>query len=650
MSCSTSSRAIVRWLVLMAVLLCRMPAGAATGQLNLDLPAGPAGAALHALAQQSGLQLIFRTEFGEVPTPGLRGSYTVREALDKLLSGTPLVAKVDEASGIIAVTQSAAWGDHLVQLPPYLVGAGTEIWRYARPGGFEVLSSCNDDVTRRVVEQIHRLREALALVVPADLLFQSELPVRYVIHTDNSPAALPEQLKARLEQWETNQQSVGADGAPGARNIGILRNYGFWEQDGQAIYFILNEARFQTSRLSFRADYVHELLVRRAPKLPTWFTEGMLELLRTVTLDPYGAAIFTIDNRHPRRLPGGVALFGPLAWPTGKSAPKDGGDEAGAWIPLEQLLAPGQPGLDQLPASLWRAQAALLVRWALDGDKDRREALWRLVREEATQGPVSAERFRGCFDQSMEKVDATLRRYQHRAVRRGFELRPRAFADSPVYVLKQASELEMAWVKGEVDRLKIGYVQRHYPQLTERYVEQARRTLLRAYDGGARDPRLYGLMGLCEVDARDDVAAQPWLERAVEGGESRPRVFYELARIRQHTAHPADAPLSAAAAESIWALLEAAAAQNPPLVKVYELMAEIAQRADQVTPPQLVRLAEGVRLFPRHVGLLETVVRLHAKQGRVAEAQEIMRLGLAMNPEQANQRRLARLQAELLLI
>lgn len=646
--CTANSRAVVRWLALWILCVGGATAWAAAGASTFDLPAGPAGPALSALAQQSGLQVIFRTEVGEVPVSGLRGNYTVRGALDKLLAGTPLVAKVDETTGIIVVTQSDDWGDRLVQLPPYLVGAGSEIWRYARVGGYEVLSSCTDEITQRVIEQIHRLREALALIAPPDLLFQSELPVRYVIHTDNSPAALPEELKARLQQWEDDRQTTaaGADRDAGPRNIGILRNYGFWEQDGQAMYFILNEARFHTSRLSFRADYLHELLVRRVPRLPAWYAEGMRELFRTMTLDPYGAAIFTIDNRHQRRLPGGVATFGPLVWPSRKTV---GADEAETWIPLAQLLSPGESGPDHLPAALWRAQAALLVRWALDGDDERREALWRLARE-AAQAPVSAERFQDCFGQKMEKVDAALQRYQQRAVRRGFELRPRAFSDSPSYVLKRASELEVAWVKGEVDRLKIGYLQRHYPRLTGRYVEQARRTLQHAYEGGARDPRLYGLMGLCEVDARDDTAARPWLEQAVAGGETRPRVYFELARICFHAVRANNPRPSPAEVEPIWTLLESAAGQRPPLVKVYELMAEMAQSAEQVSPRQLDRLAEGVRLFPHHVALLETVARLHVRADRVAEAQSIMQLGLTMNPDPASQRRLARLQAELMLI
>ena len=96
-------------------------------------------------------------------------------------------------------------------------------------------------------------------------------------------------------------------------------------------------------------------------------------------------------------------------------------------------------------------------------------------------------------------------------------------------------------------------------------------------------------------------------------------------------------------------MLEAAAGQRPPLVKVYELMAEVAG-AYEPSPARLGRLAEGVRLFPHNVALLETVARLHAKMGRVAEAQEIMQLGLTMNPDPASQRRLARLQEELTLI
>lgn len=134
------------------------------------------------------------------------------------------------------------------------------------------------------------------------------------------------------------------------------------------------------------------------------------------------------------------------------------------------------------------------------------------------------------------------------------------------------------------------------------------------------------------------------------GGETRPRVYFELARICFHAVRANNPRPSPAEVEPIWTLLESAAGQRPPLVKVYELMAEMAQSAEQVSPRQLDRLAEGVRLFPHHVALLETVARLHVRADRVAEAQSIMQLGLTMNPDPASQRRLARLQAELMLI
>jgi hypothetical protein len=42
-------------------------------------------------------------------------------------------------------------------------------------------------------------------------------------------------------------------------------------------------------------------------------------------------------------------------------------------------------------------------------------------------------------------------------------------------------------------------VKAQFPALTQKYLEQARRTLMRAYDRGSRDPRLLAVIGLCEA-------------------------------------------------------------------------------------------------------------------------------------------------------
>ena len=67
------------------------------------------------------------------------------------------------------------------------------------------------------------------------------------------------------------------------------------------------------------------------------------------------------------------------------------------------------------------------------------------------------------------------------------------------------------------------------PELAPKYLEQARRTLRRAYDRGERDPRLLAVLGLCECDAGNETgdargsaqeeAQHPGILRGREGDE-----------------------------------------------------------------------------------------------------------------------------------
>ena len=68
---------------------CRVRSNAAV--LQLDIASQPLGDALSRLAEAAGVQVVFYSEVAEgVMAPHLAGSYTVRDALDRLLADTPL--------------------------------------------------------------------------------------------------------------------------------------------------------------------------------------------------------------------------------------------------------------------------------------------------------------------------------------------------------------------------------------------------------------------------------------------------------------------------------------------------------------------------------------------------------------------------------
>src|SRR5262249_26469382 len=61
---------------------------------TLDIAPGPLGQALTAFAQQSGLQVILDARLAEgVESPGVRGTFSAKDALKKLLGETAFKAE-----------------------------------------------------------------------------------------------------------------------------------------------------------------------------------------------------------------------------------------------------------------------------------------------------------------------------------------------------------------------------------------------------------------------------------------------------------------------------------------------------------------------------------------------------------------------------
>ena len=85
------------------------PAAPTENARTFDVPAGEAVDTLKRTAQQGGLEIVFLAETVRgVRTPALRGEFTPREALDRLVRQTGLVVVRDPRTGTLTVNRSAA--------------------------------------------------------------------------------------------------------------------------------------------------------------------------------------------------------------------------------------------------------------------------------------------------------------------------------------------------------------------------------------------------------------------------------------------------------------------------------------------------------------------------------------------------------------
>jgi iron complex outermembrane recepter protein len=101
--------------------------------VTISLPAQPLGTALNELAQQAGLQLLARPELlAGKQAPAVSGKLTVRQAMDQVLAGSGLTARIDGSRVVIVSRSSGTEPNRDTQLAEVIVQASSEpVSRYS---------------------------------------------------------------------------------------------------------------------------------------------------------------------------------------------------------------------------------------------------------------------------------------------------------------------------------------------------------------------------------------------------------------------------------------------------------------------------------------------------------------------------------------
>lgn len=543
--------------------------------------------------------------------------------------------------------------DEPVALPPFLVEevAKGPPWRYAETPGYEVLSRCNDKVTRRVVESHQNLHVLLAEVLPPSLQFTVSQPRAMIVYDEElQPTASREVISKLLhsgrdssgppEDYPAPSGRRGINIPPPTRHYSFLPNLRLVDRDEMSVFMIVRRDDFDPDVLVLVPDYIAYLLKQRVPALPPWFSTGFLALYRQMTC-----------NGKELSLP-------PLEWLSDAqtSAVKKDPKAAPALRPLDEFFAGRPPPPEEMSRSewikLWQAQAALFVRWGLEGKEGiHRLALWKFTERVAAEG-VSEALFQECFSLDYASAREQLAAYLPVAVARSATFKPaQAFKPEPM-VFRNASDAQIARIKGDWERLEVPYVKAISADLAPKYLEQARHTLKRAYDRDERDAGMLAVMGLCEVDAGNDGGAREYLESAANIGPIRVRANYELARLRfaelrTKLTGPNDR-LSVNQVAEVMKPLFAARALQPPLPEVYELIADTWMvSASAPTRRHLAVLDEGIRLFPFRTQLILRAAEVNLRYGFRDAAVPLIDLASRLADDDASRERVMLLQVQL---
>lgn len=557
------------------------------------------------------------------------------------------------AAGLVlgAFAARAAEGK-VVALPPFLVEETTKAlpWRYADVAGVEVLSSCPERLTRELIANHHRLHVLLGELLPPALQLNMTEPQTLLFVDSAQQPPTSQEVVAQLaltaaEQDRLDDTVVPLDDGrlrrrPPPPRYTFLPNLRLWDRDTGTLFVMVREREFDANRVALTPDYVAYVLRNRLPALPPWFISGVLTLFERAR---FAEDTLTLDR---------------LDWlsESGSAALKTGPEANRALLPLAGFFAGDLSAGDPTPGdslSLWQAQAALFVRWGLGGRGAPRRAALGTFAARAAVEPVTEALFQECFGLDFATTQQQLTTYLPEAIREKLALRPAQRPRPPDYALRPASEVEISRIKGDWERLEIGYVKAHFPALAQKYLDQARRTLMRAYDRGSRDPRLLAAIGLCEVDAGNDLAAREFLEAAAARSKTlRSRAWFELARLRLAAFGApragAGPRLTPEQASEVFTPLSAAREQDPPLAEVYTLIAEVwVVCAQAPTRAQLAVLEEGVRAFPYRTELVYRTAELNIRHGFTDTARWLITLGLTLAPDAAARTRFESLQARV---
>jgi hypothetical protein len=234
--------------------------------------------------------------------------------------------------------------------------------------------------------------------------------------------------------------------------------------------------------------------------------------------------------------------------------------------------------------------------------------------------------FAECFGFGYSDLRDRLSDYLPVAVKAPIRIIPRNRPPFTRTEVKPATPAQIARLRGEWERLEISFVRERHPQFVSRYIEQARNNLRRAVGNGQRDPQLLATLGLCEIDAGDPSAALPWLESAAAANIVRPRVYFEIARLRWEALTrgvPETRGFTTLELEPVLAPLRRAAAQAPLLPEVVLSLEDAWLRCrEPALPSDMPFLIDAARRFRRLPGVGFRLALLHLRHGQHAEALE----------------------------
>jgi len=555
-------------------------------------------------------------------------------------------------------------------------------WRYATVDGFEVLSRASDDDTAWLLDSLRRGQAIERRILPPEWLPEPAVPDTVIID-DTDLNAMPDPGTHSQQLAFARPGDAFTWGRFSPKVLGWNDRFEAHDQDTYA----LNVDLFGVDMKSPACAVGLGKVFRCAPPLPEWLLEGLVGSRCGIFRESFMPTIDVHKDGWIQSAEGPGTLW-VSAEETQRLLKEIKVDPKGrrtkiAVPPLQEFFS-GAPVTAE-DRQRWESEAGLLARWGLLGPGREDPATVRGFLElvqRARREPVSERVFTECFGFGYAVMEKKLAAYLRIALAQPTSIELRIPLGFPEPELQKATADQIGriladWLRMGGDSLRV-----ENPGLAGVFLNSAGRMLERAYrdDNGLppdenplpgtqpsvrqakgvpgdsavvmkpfavsssriHDPRLLSVYGMFEHDIGDDGRAFELLEAAARGGVVRPKASIALAELRytRAIANPVGSAgkLSLEQARSVLGALDDALRyrQSPD---PYTLTVETWERCDgKPTPPDVARMLQGVRNFPRYTSLAYHAASVCGLSGYRGEAEEMLRLGLLFtNSERARQ-------------
>lgn len=557
-----------------------------------------------------------------------------------------------------------AVSDPIVELPKVIVTDSRELpppeaWRYATIPGFEILSNASDKSTQRLIADFQLFRVALGYIWQVPEKMNTPLLLILCGKGGQFDGFVPPKTEGSPE---TGRASVYLRGKARsaividmeATIISILSD----EVDDPASGVDSTRFSVEHNKQLYR-EYVHYLLSRSEPRLPAWYEEGFSQVIMAMKFQPDLIEFGKIEDA--RTAPAGAAAIASA----NAAATAEDGDQANllsgapvedrdfnvvlaqrAIVPMQKFFEihhDSPEALNPLGNNTWAKQAYAFVHMCMFGEQGKWKKPFGQFLLRSTREPVTEAMFKECFKMSYKEMGLQLRGYLQYTDYQAQEFRAKkGSAGLPVplpITLRDATQSEVGRIKGQA-------------KLLAGNVDGARKELSAPYIRGERDPQLLAALGLIEHATGKDDRAKKFLTVAVAGKATDPDAYVELAKLQyaEALAAPAGANkrLSTAQVTSIANLLVTARTLPPPNPATYEFLAEVLAAGEgKPTQEQVVRLIEGVRMYPSKLRLIYATAVLCNEAGMVEAAHSLVDHGLKFSPDATTKANFAKLKERL---